>query len=76
MTTTVDHWHTHSSTGKIYRVRRSGKTKTWKTRPGEFRIPVKCEFRIPVKYGLYQSFYITHENAHEWIDGEDCHCND
>jgi hypothetical protein len=28
--------------GKLcFRVRRNGKTQTWKTRPGEFRIPVK-----------------------------------
>lgn len=40
------------------RVRRTGKTQTWKTRPNEFK--------VPVKYGLYQSGYITHENAHEW----------
>lgn len=39
-------------------VRRSGKTKTWKTRPGHFQ--------IPVKYGMYDNGYITHENAHEW----------
>jgi hypothetical protein len=40
------------------RVRRSGKTQTWKTRPDEFK--------IPVKYGLYQSLYITQNNAHEF----------
>jgi hypothetical protein len=38
--------------------RATGKCKTWKTRPEEFK--------LPVKYGLYQSFYITPENAHEW----------
>ena len=40
------------------KVRRTGKTQTWKTRPDEFK--------IPVKYGLYESTYITHNNAHEW----------
>lgn len=35
--------------------RRNGKTQTWKTRPGHFK--------IPVKYGMYEFFYITHENA-------------
>lgn len=44
--------------GGPIRVRRMGRTKTWKTRPGEFR--------IPVKYGLRDSFYIDHTNAHEW----------
>lgn len=40
------------------RARRNGKTKTWKTRPGDFQ--------IPVKYGLRECFYITPTNAHEW----------
>lgn len=39
-------------------VRRTGKTQTWKTRP--------LEFKIPVKFGLYESFYITEKNAHEF----------
>ena len=36
-------------TGK--RWRRNGKTKLWKTRPDQFK--------IPVKHGLYQYGYIT-----------------
>lgn len=28
--------------GRYWRLRRNGATKTWKTRPGEFRIPVKA----------------------------------
>ncbi len=32
------------------KVRVSGKCKTWKTRPGDFK--------LPVKYGMYESFYI------------------
>lgn len=39
-------------------VRQSGKVRTWKTRP--------ADFIVPVKYGMYTSFYITNENAHEW----------
>ena len=47
-----------NSTGRI-RVHRNGKTKTWKTRPQEFK--------IPVKYGLRQCFYIIYGlNDHEW----------
>lgn len=38
--------------------RRNGRTKYWKTRPNEFR--------IPVKYGMYEYFYIDNSNAHEW----------
>jgi hypothetical protein len=39
-------------------VRRNGQTKTWKTRPGEFR--------IPVKYGFKECFYITQKDADDW----------
>jgi hypothetical protein len=55
-------WKRHKikgkETGASLEVRRNGKTKTWKTRPGEFR--------IPVKYGLYEYFYIDNRNADEW----------
>lgn len=44
--------------GEAHKVRRSGKTITWKTRPDHFK--------IPVKFGLYQSLYITQDNAHEF----------
>lgn len=40
------------------RVRRNGKTKTWKRKPEEFS--------IPIKYGLYEYSYITHLNCNEW----------
>lgn len=40
------------------RLRRNGKTKLWKTRPNEFQ--------IPAKHGLYDYYYITHNNADEW----------
>ena len=44
-------------TGRM-KVRRTGKTKVWKTRP--------LEFKIPVKYGLYEFGYITQDNACDW----------
>lgn len=47
-----------SADGVARRVRVSGKCQTWKTRPDEFK--------LPVKYGLYQSFYITNANAGEF----------
>lgn len=28
--------------GRLWRCRRNGATQTWKTRPGEFRIPIKA----------------------------------
>ena len=37
-----------------WKVRRNGKTHTWKTRPDEFR--------IPIKYGFRGHGYITHDN--------------
>ncbi len=66
MNTQGNHWHLagHSR----YNVRRSGMTKTWKTRPGEFR--------IPVKFGLYQSGEITHETQDQWHDGSWESCQD
>ena len=36
--------------------RANGKCKTWKTRPDEFK--------LPIKHGLYQYGYITQDNAH------------
>lgn len=45
--------------GSAVRCRANGKCKTWKTRPGEFR--------LPVKYGLRDYFYITNGNAREWL---------
>ena len=46
------------SRGNPVACRASGKCKTWVTRPDEFK--------LPCKYGMYTSFYITHDNAHEW----------
>ena len=40
------------------RCRSNGACKTWKTRPNDFR--------LPVKYGLKQCFYITPSNADQW----------
>jgi hypothetical protein len=52
---------------RIIEVRRSGKTKLWKTRP--------TEFSLPVKFGLYESTYITHDNAGDWHTPGDCPIN-
>lgn len=43
--------------GHYWRCRRNGRTKLWKTRPGEFRIPIKAGFR--------SCGYVTHRsNVH------------
>ena len=44
----------HTRNGNWWKLRRNGATKTWKTRPAEFRIPVKA--------GLRSCTYITHDN--------------
>ena len=50
-------------TGADRRVRVSGRCVTWKTRP--------AEWRLPVKYGLYRSLDINQVNACLWcVPGE------
>ncbi len=34
------------SNQNMWKARRNGKTQTWKTRPGEFRIPIKAGFTV------------------------------
>ena len=46
------------------RWRRNGRTQLWKTRP--------TEFRVPVKHGLYHYGYITQIAAHLVHAAEDC----
>lgn len=54
-------WHrvARNADGSPTRARPSGKMKTWKTRPGDFR--------QPVKHGLKNSFYLTPENIGDWV---------
>jgi hypothetical protein len=56
--TRFEHVTKKNADGTPMRIRVSGKCKTWKTRPDDFK--------LPVKYGLYESGYLTPENAHEW----------
>jgi hypothetical protein len=53
-----EHTTLRDSQGNWVRCRATGKCQTWKTRPEDFK--------LPVKYGLRDSFYITNENAKEW----------
>jgi hypothetical protein len=41
-------------TNRAWQARRNGATKTWKTRPGEFSIPIKA--------GLRSCGYVRHDN--------------
>ena len=47
----------------VTRVRVSGSCKTWKTRD---------DFRLPVKYGMYESADINQDNADQFHKPEDC----
>lgn len=47
--------------------RRNGATKTWKTRP--------AEFRVPIKYGLKECSYLDQGNARHFHAAEDCPLN-
>jgi hypothetical protein len=40
--------------GRYWKLRRNGQTKLWKTRPDDFRIPVKC--------GLKSCGYLTQDS--------------
>lgn len=55
---TLHHMTKKNSDGTPIRCRVNGKCQTWKTRP--------LEFRLPVKHGLRNTFQITQDNAHEW----------
>lgn len=62
---TVNQFHEdHEPAGKICQWRRNGTTQTWKTRPDEFR--------IPVKYGLRSYDQITQDNASQFHAEADC----
>jgi len=49
--------------GVVKRCRVNGACKTWKTRPDEFK--------LPMKFGLYECFYITDENAGRFFTSEE-----
>jgi hypothetical protein len=54
-----EHRTLKNADGTPARCRRNGATKTWVTRPGDYR--------IPVKHGLKTCFYITPSNAADWV---------
>lgn len=54
----LQHKTLKNADGTPVRCRVNGACKTWKTRPSEFR--------LPVKHGLKHCFYITPSNAGEW----------
>ena len=50
---TENRFHYITNGNKCQNWRRNGQTKTWKTRSDEFR--------VPVKYGMYDYDYITND---------------
>lgn len=52
----------HMLDNRWWRSRRNGKTRTWKTRPGEFR--------IPLKFGFYGYGQITHNQQDGYVISE------
>lgn len=56
---TFYHRTERNADGTAVRCRANGKCQTWKTRPDDFR--------LPVKYGLKFCFYITPVNAADWL---------
>lgn len=56
------HMTAKDSTGAPVVCRTNGKCQVWKTRPNDFK--------LPVKYGLRDCFYITPENAADWCTPE------
>lgn len=55
---TLYHCSAKNADGTRLRARVNGQCKVWVTRPDEWR--------LPVKHGLRDCFYITERNAHEW----------
>lgn len=53
----------HMYGGQWYRARRNGATKLWKTRPADFRIPIKAGFKA--------CGYIERDNLHNFAHVDD-----
>ena len=56
--TTLYHRTSRNSDGTALRARTNGRCKVWVTRPDEFK--------LPMKHGMYDVFYITEWNANQW----------
>jgi hypothetical protein len=54
----LHHVRARNADGTPVRSRVNGQCKTWKTRP--------YAFRLPVKHGLRDCFYISEDNAKDW----------
>lgn len=57
--TTLYHATLRNSDGSALRARVNGKCKVWVRRP--------VDFSLPMKHGLRECFYLTQDNASEWL---------
>jgi hypothetical protein len=57
-TSRFEHKTAKNADGTPVRCRANGRCKVWVTRPNDYR--------LPVKHGMYNCFYITPDNASEW----------
>lgn len=64
LTAKVFHYEPACTPKRTERYRRNGRTQTWKTRPNEWR--------IPVKHGIHRFSQIWHWNADLYHTAEDC----
>ncbi len=55
----LHHVSLNNRDGSPVRCRINGKCQIWKTRADDFK--------LPVKYGLKECFYITPANAADWV---------
>lgn len=53
--------------GKWWKVRRNGKTQTWKTRPNDYRIPAKTGFRTTFQITFAEEAHHSRSNQYEFI---------
>lgn len=60
---TLFHLSRKTSDGSRVRARVNGKVKTWKTKPNDFR--------IPMKYGFNSCFYIGNKEYSGWANPND-----
>lgn len=66
---TIDEVHSNvqKRNGQCYTFKRNGRTQTWKTKPNDFRLPIK-------NFGLRIYGAVTHEST-EYHAPEDCPAN-
>ncbi len=60
--TTIYHATLRNADGSAVRARANGKCKVWKRDPSRFQ--------LPMKHGLRDCFYLTQDNASDWLTAD------